>query len=296
MVSQIDLRSIQGFLTHKRKEGCEKEYLDHSEAVLQFYFGYCLANKINLQKIKLEACKDIQYALSNRGLSSRTVNQWISTMRVFYNYLMLTEQTMINPFLLLSSLKVIPVIPTWVPISDIKRIFYQIDSGMFVPTLQLAIFECMYGTGIKAVELKNLGEHDYDKQNESLIVRNKKNKQSFREVPLPAGSVYILKHYITFRKMRYPMANHLFVSKNGKQLTHKMIREAINDLLVRVSSKSKGANAIKFSYRAHLLQAGAEIEKVAKLVGGISSSLSRFDETDLTGRMKQIHELCHPKG
>ena len=296
MNGKIDRRLIVGFLDHKRKEGCEKEYLMRCDAVLQFFFSFCGANNIVPEKIKLKDCKDIQYTLSNEKPASGTVNGWISVMRVFYNYLMLIERVTGNPFLLLTSLKVIPVVPTWVPISDIKRLFHQIDSGMFVPTLQLAIFECMYGTGIKAVELINLGDQDYDKQNESLLVRSKKRKDRFREVPLPAGSIYILKHYITFRKMRHPMAKYLFVSKTGKKLTHELIARSIRDLLMSVSSKGKGANSIKFSYRAHLLKAGAKIENVAKLVGGRSGSMSRFDESNFAARMKQIHELCHPKG
>jgi len=286
---------LNKFVAHKRKDHCDDEYLTRAKQVINGFFEFCEENNVDIFRPTIKSCKGFQAALYAGDLAPRTINSYVSTVRVFFNFLVLIEEVMINPFIILESLNTAPVVPTYVPISEIKKLFHTIDSGAYVSLLDIAVFECMYGTGIKAVELINLLDGDYSKQNEALILRDRKRDNRLREVPLPAGSVYVLKHYLTYKKMRFPLSKNLFVKTTGKKLNTSAVRQMINGLLRLSSPGKKGVNAIKFSYRNHLLKAGAKIENVALLVGGHPASLTRFDETTFSNQLKLIHNLCHPR-
>jgi len=294
MLNKTEHRVVLDFLNHKRLEGCERDYIIFCKSQILKFIDFCHANNRELKGVDLRFCKHYQSYLYSLKLKPITVNGRISIIRVFYNFLVLSEEVQLNHFIFLSSMKVAPTVPHYIPIAELKKIFHNIDNGMFSPHLDMAVFECLYGTGMKGVELINLRPNDFKKETESLMVKDKRTRKT-REVPLPAGSVYVLKHYVTYRNLRFPLSKYLLVSNRGNQLRKELVRRIIKGFLSSTSSKGKATKAIKNSYRKHLLKAGAKIENVAGLIGSGSKALISYDDNENISRLKLIHERFHPR-
>lgn len=294
MLNKIESHLVLNFLNHKRLEGCERDYIILCKSQISKFIDFCHANNRTFKGIDLRFCKHYQSYLYSLKLKPVTVNSRISIIRVFYNFLVLSEELELNHFILLSSMRVVPTVPHYVPISELKKLFHSIDNGRFSPLLDMAVFECLYGTGIKGVELINLRPNDFKKETESLMVKDKRTRKT-REVPLPAGSVYVIRHYITYRNLRFPLSKYLFVSSRGNQLHKEIVRRIIKGFLSATSSKGKATKCIKNSYRKHLLIAGAKIENVAGLIGSGTNTLKRYGDDEILSRLKLIHERFHPR-
>lgn len=289
----IEQQLLQEFLFYKQCEGSKYEFLVTCKSRILNLFSFCSNSKKDLLEITLRDAMIFQRSLVNRGLTKDTVNVCISIARVFYNYLILIEVASLNPFRLLSSLRVQPTDPPHIPIAQIKRIFNSLDNGLFSPLVYIVIFECLYGTGVTGVELMYMRADDFNRDLELLYVRATR-KTKAREVPLPAQSVYVLKHYITFRKMHFPLSNYLITTSKGNKLNYTFMRRAIKELLGPSPIKRKGVSVVKNSYRKHLLLAGAKLESVSDLTGRGAATVLRFSD-GIPLHLKSIHNMTHPK-
>jgi len=290
---------LRDFLDHKLSEGSSSEFAKRSNWVLNEYFDFCFSIGKSIRSIGLTEVKRFRIHLVNRSLAPSTVNGYISITRVFYNYLVLVEEVGLNPFRLIELLHIMPVDPPYVPMDQMKKMFEALKHCYYASTLHLAIFECLYATGITGMELMYMRPEDFNFELESLTIRATKRKPQ-RVVPIPAQSIFVIKHYLIHRKLHHPLASFFIVSKRGRRLYYSLMNKAIMSLLfgtpVRGSKRNQGIAIIKNSYRQHLLSSGVKIETVGQLTGKRMKALSRQSGWRLFADLKRNHVLYHPKG
>lgn len=283
------------FLSYKYAEGCDIPFIRKCDGVTYEFFEYCIEIRKGLNEIRYYDARNFERYLLNRYLEKSTVNSYVSIVRVFYNYLILVEYSGLNPFRLISAMHVIPIEPPYVPMSEMKRIFQSLDSGFFAPIHFITIFECLYATGMNGMELMFLRTDDFDLSFETITIRATKRKPS-RQIPLPTQSVYVLKHYINYRNLRFPFAKFLVVSLRGRKLYYKVLNDAVKTLLAGTAVKQKGVPVMKNTYKRHMLGSGARMESVAALTGKRMQALIRHDAWKTFSEIMTIHKLFHPRG
>lgn len=282
---------IQSFLEYRIEKGVTSRYIDELRNALTEFKEECQRLKISMDKVTGNDAKGYQGDLVLQDLMPNTVNKRFTILRAYYNWLVKVGIIEVNPFIYVLPLKVKANIPDCISVDQVKDFFSDFDRTLSLKSIeQMAVFECLYGGGLSLVELCNLRVDDFLSETDSILIRSTSYRAE-RQVPLPSRSVATLRKYVTYRSIKFPHAKFLIVSKRGKQLSGRLVYTLITCL----TSRRKAPRAIKNSYRAHLLQCGANLENVADLTRGTIASLIKFDLKSDPINLKSVHSRYHPK-
>ena len=116
--------------------------------------------------------------LMEQGISSRSINRKIATLKSFYKFLMRQEIIDSNPVQLLTTPKVGKKLPTFVQKENLDHLldwdFFDHD---FEGSRDKLIISLLYGTGVRLSELKNLKVRNVDPKEHTIKVLGKRNKE-----------------------------------------------------------------------------------------------------------------------
>jgi len=227
------------------------------------YLIFCSSRRSDLFKLDTFLARQY-YSYLKSSESPYSINNALSAVRGFYNYLVANEQVDYNYFNSLHNLFVQRNPPKTIPFSQLKYILDRIDNGQYNSLRDIAVFELVYGSGIKASELVNLKDEDLNLEKEEMQVRTRRVRYwQPRIVYLPAGSIYVLKKYLTYKRMRWPTSEYIFPKKNGKKYSNSALYSVITSFL----GKKHGTKVLRQTYIQHLISNGADLLYIRELIG-----------------------------
>ena len=252
---------------------------------------------LKIDKANYKAIRSWIISMGNNGLSNRSINRKISSLKSFYKFLIKIESISISPLLGHTPLKQSKKIQ--VPFSK-EEINSLLDSEYFnndyKGVLQKTLITFFYFTGVRRIELINLKESDVNLSSLTLKVVGKGDKE--RVIPiLPKLKESIL----TYQKMKsvfliQKSTDFLFISKFGKQLTEKFVYRTVNQYFKLVSPKIKKApHVLRHSFATHLINEGADINSVKELLGHSSLSATQVYSHTSMERIKEVFKNSHPR-
>ena len=249
----------------------------------------------DLQKAEKKMVRNFIVFLSEKGLTKRSINRKISTLKSFYAFLQRISLISVSPVEGLSTLKFYP--EKQIPFSkeEMQDLSVILDSGE-VELLDRLIIEVLYQTGMRRAELCNLLLENVHFYRNEIIVIGKGNKQ--RIVPISPVLMQELKIYNDeYRKPNLDANLYFFVTPKGKKITEKFVYLLVTRYLSAVSSKRKRSpHILRHSFATHILNNGAEISKVKKMMGHASlSSTQVYTNADIE-QLKNIFNKTHPRG
>lgn len=157
----------------------------------------------------------------------------------------------------------------------------------------LAIFEFLYGCGIRVSELVGLNMADVDFADRWMRVRGKGRKE--RQVPFGDRAAAALDRYVAERRAA---ANEpaVFVNHRGRRLSVRGARGIVRFYSDQVLGDSSiHPHTFRHAYATHLLAAGADLRAIQELLGHASlSTTQRYTSVALTDLMR-VYDKCHPK-
>jgi site-specific recombinase XerD len=160
-----------------------------------------------------------------------------------------------------------------------------------------AILEVLYGSGLRRSECAQLDLGDLDLGQETLWVRCGKGRKG-RVVPLTGRAIGALGAYLRENRPSLaldPRERGLFLSERaGRRLTDsglaKVVRREALAAGIPVS-----AHGLRHACATHLLQGGADVRLIQKLLGhaklATTSLYTRVDTSDLAAMLRR----CHPR-
>ena len=248
-----------------------------------------------LQKAEKKMVRNFIVFLSEKGLTKRSINRKISTLKSFYAFLQRISLIGVSPVEGLSTLKFYP--EKQIPFSkeEMQDLSVILDSGE-VELLDRLIIEVLYQTGMRRAELCNLLLENVHFYRNEITVIGKGNKQ--RIVPISPVLMQELKVYNDeYRKPNPDVDLYFFVTPKGKKITEKFVYLLVTRYLSAVSSKKKRSpHILRHSFATHILNNGAEISKVKKMMGHASlSSTQVYTNADIE-QLKNIFNKTHPRG
>ena len=165
------------------------------------------------------------------------------------------------------------------------------DTGHF---LEKAIIETLYQTGIRKAELCNLFFENVDFSSNEIKIKGKGNKE--RIVPISSVLAEILYKFIEIRKPLPESEIYFFVRENGKKLSEKFVYSVVNSYLSMVTfKKKKSPHILRHSFATHVLNNGAEISKVKKLLGHSSLASTQVYTNGNIEQLKKVFNQAHPR-
>jgi len=247
----------------------------------------------DLFKANKKVIRNFVVELSENGISKRTVNRKLSTLRSFYLFLLKLGEIKVSPVESISSLKFYP--EKQIPISQDEmevlqtKIFNEVED-----VLEKSIVETLYQTGIRKSELCGLIFESVNLEGNELKILGKGNKE--RYIPISETLSNLLKDYLKVRVPQDEFKKYFFVNKKGKKLTEKFVYVVVNKYLSLVTSKQKRSpHILRHSFATHVLDNGAEISKVKKILGHSSLASTQVYTNANIEQLKKVFNQAHPR-
>jgi integrase/recombinase XerC len=161
------------------------------------------------------------------------------------------------------------------------------------PSRDLAIFELLYGCGVRVSELVGINMEDVDFAEQWLLVRGKGRKE--RQVPYGGRAAAALTKYLQDRKPA-PRQIALFLNHRGRRLTDRGARAIVRFYAHQVLQDSSiHPHSFRHAYATHMLGAGADLRSIQELLGHARlSTTQRYTQIALEDLMR-VYDKCHPK-
>ena len=247
----------------------------------------------NLVKVDKKVIRNFLVHLTENNFQKRSINRKLSTLRSFYHYLLKIGEIKVSPLESFSSLKFYP--EKQIPISEeemnnLSEILAQDEEHL----LEKTIIETLYQTGMRKAELCNLLYENISFSTNEIKVKGKGNKE--RIIPISTHLAEFLNEYKLLRKPKPEYEIYFFIQANGKKLTEKFVYSVVNRYLSIVTSKKKKSpHILRHSFATHVLNHGAEISKVKKLLGHSSLASTQVYTNGNIEQLKKVFNQAHPR-
>ena len=247
----------------------------------------------DLTKVDKKVIRNFLVHLTENHFQKRSINRKLSSLRSFYLFLLKIGEIEVSPLESVSSLKFYA--EKQIPMSEeemaeLSEILDE-DTEHF---LEKAIIETLYQTGMRKAELCNLFFENVDFSSNGIKIKGKGNKE--RIVPISSILAEILYKFTEIRKPLPESEIYFFVRENGKKLSEKFVYSLVNSYLSMVTfKKKKSPHILRHSFATHVLNNGAEISKVKKLLGHSSLASTQVYTNGNIEQLKKVFNQAHPR-
>jgi len=263
---------------------------------VSLYLKFLSRKKIDVYKSdKLTIMSYIQN-LTNLGKSERSINRIVISLRNFYSYLKNEALVKEVPKIEYKSSKNNRKLPQILTIEEVDKIIRIVEKDCSKGIRDNALLELMYATGMKVSELIGLNVEDVNL--DLNFVRCTDNKNFERLIPIGRSASKAITEYLG---IRYKIAEcgvpNLFVNLNGNKLTRQGIWRIVKEYARQACiDKDVNLNTFRHSFAVHLLQNGANVRAVQKLLGNqVLTYMDTYYEIINNDKINYIYMHTHPR-
>jgi integrase/recombinase XerD len=187
-------------------------------------------------------------------------------------------------------------LPKALSFEQIASLLNSVDLGTPEGLRDRALFELVYGAGLRISEALTMPMEWLDLNDEAVRVTGKRGKT--RVVPLPPETARWVKRYIEEARpqlLKKPSAL-LILSDRGLTLMRQTAYKRLATLCQKAGlPKGIGPHTLRHSYAVHLLKGGADLRAVQELLGHESIATTQvYTQLDM-GEVQRKYRNAHPR-
>ncbi len=264
---------------------------------LELYLAFLEDRGLTPEQMDAANARSFVGYLSERDLSSRSINRVLSAVRGYYRFLERVGVEAGNPFASIKSLKIDGKLPAFLFEEEIDRLLAAGEPQDLWELRDLLILELLYSTGCRVSELASANLTNLDLKGSTLRVLGKGNKE--RLVFIGRAAFRRLREYLLRRKaLKTGDAEGrraLLINRRGQRLSVRGIQTIIDGLLARSPlDKPATPHTFRHSFATHILRKGADIRIVQELLGHASLSTTQvYTHLDME-RLRAVYGSAHP--
>ncbi|MDG1716895.1 MAG: tyrosine-type recombinase/integrase [Saprospiraceae bacterium] len=250
----------------------------------------------DIRKISFFHIRSYIVDLMKNGMSPKSVNRKISSLRSFYKYLIKKSIVDKNPMLKVISPKIPRRLPDYVSKTDIAILFDSISLGnTYCEARNYIIMLLLYNTGMRKSELIGLTDESVDYAQKRIAVVGKGNKQ--RIIPVTNDLLTKIRKYIQIRNQSFECReSFLLLTDKGKPMYPKLVYNVVNRVLVSMAtSTKKSPHILRHTFATHMANNGAELNTIKELLGHASLAATQVYTHNSIEKLKDVYSRSHPK-
>ena len=223
----------------------EKRYSQHTivsyQTDLVSFFDFVVVHfgETPLPQISHAYVRSWLASLKDEGLSAKSLNRKISTLKSFFKFQVKTGVVQQTPMTKVIAPKQEKRLPNFVADKDIKTLFEHVEfPATWKGQIERLLLLLFYQTGMRLSEAIQLKESGIDFSNNAIKVLGKGNKE--RILPIHPELKAELQQYLQKKKLEVPAsANTLFVTEKGTPLSPRSVYTSVNEYLSLVTTIQK---------------------------------------------------------
>ena len=256
-----------------------------------------LDGQLSWETIDRDIIREWVESMMDRGNSATSVNRRLSSLRSFYRFALKRGMVEVNPASLVKGPKKAKPLPQFVKEGEMNRLIDddRLWGESYEDALARTIIIMFYETGIRLSELVGLDDTDVDLANRTVKVTGKRNKQ--RIVPFGDELASELSQYVEKRDSQVVRTTSgMFLDKKGKRVSHEKVGKMVKESLSKVTTmKKRSPHVLRHSYATAMLNNGAGLESVKKLLGHQSLSTTEIYTHTTFEQLKRVYKQAHPR-
>jgi integrase/recombinase XerC len=236
-------------------------------------------------------------SLKDEGLSERSINRKISSLKSFFKYNLKRGVITQNPMVKVIAPKNQKRLPVFIRDKEINTLLQHVEfPNNWSGKTERLLLNVFYHTGMRLSELINLKKSQINFANHSLKVLGKGNKE--RIIPISPELAASIKAYTNDSDTYYSdfTKDYLLHDEKGKQLRPRKVYTIVNKYLSLVTTAEKRSpHILRHSFATHMMNNGADLNAVKELLGHTSLAATQVYTHNTIEKLKEIYNKSHPK-
>ena len=292
-------RRIAAFLDERRRENVSGQTLRAYGSDLGEFLAYFSppgGSPPAPRAIDTQALREWLGHLYARRLAAVTLRRKLAAVRSLFRFLVGQGVVEMNVARLLRTPRAPRTLPRVMTTEQANRLVDGVGEDKLKqahPVRDLALFEVLYGCGLRVSELAGLNMSDVDLDQKWLLVRGKGSKE--RQVPLTGMAAAALSKWLVDGE-RPAGEPAVFVNHRGRRLTDRGIRNIVKRYATHLlGDSSVHPHSLRHAYATHLLGAGADLRSIQELLGHARlSTTQKYTQVSLEELMA-VYDRSHPR-
>ena len=234
--------------------------------------------------------------LNGRGLTNHSISRKISSLSAWFKFLIRQNLRTDNPMRKIRRPKVQKKLPNFFSEEEMLTLLRVPDVSTPVGLRNRAIFELLYSSGLRLMELANIRLTDVDYRRALVRVWGKGNKE--RSVPIGSYALDMLKKYLKVRDKlaREHSSDRLFLTVRGNDFDSKQLNVILMRYIALIArEKGYSPHSIRHSFATHMLSRGADLNALKELLGHANLSTTEIYTHVSLEDIKAAYEKGHPR-
>jgi integrase/recombinase XerC len=231
---------------------------------------------------------------SKAKLSTRTINLRLTVLRNFCEFMVTKEYLSNNPVAAIQSLKQSKPLPKQLNVDEMNSLL-NFDTSEFLGVRDKAMFELLYGCGMRLSELTGLKLSDILASDEIRVI-GKGNKE--RRLPLGRQAKAAIKLWLVERDKLLPAEDEeaLFLSKRKTRISNRQVQNRLDHWAKQQTLYQQiSPHTLRHSFATHVLESSNDLRGVQELLGHANLSTTQVYTHLNFQHLSQIYDQAHPR-
>lgn len=229
-------------------------------------------------------------------MATSTARRKMSSLRSLIKFLQKTRQGKIGNLPETGGYRRERALPKALSEVELTKLLESMDCTTPQGLRDRALFELIYGAGLRITEAISLRTEQIDREREAIVVTGKRGKT--RWIPLPEQTLVWINLYLAESRplLSKRTSPYIIVSNRGNQMNR-----SVAFLNLEKYQKLAGIGAdvtphiLRHSYAVHLLRGGADLRAVQELLGHESIGTTQvYTQLELE-QVISAHQKAHPR-
>lgn len=256
-----------------------------------------LDSHIAWETVDSDVIRDWMGDMIDKGNNATTINRRLSALRSLYRFALAHRLICVNPTRSIIGLKRDKLLPQFLKEKEINQLLdVQTWDNTYKDVRARTIILMFYVTGVRLAELVGMNDDDIDFVNNQLKVTGKRDKQ--RIIPFGDELQIALKEFMGIRDNQVVRVdtNALFLSDRGTRVKRYWVENEVRNNLSKVCSlKKRSPHVLRHTFATAMMNNGAGIESVKKLLGHESLSTTEIYTHTTFEQLKKEYTNAHPR-
>jgi integrase/recombinase XerC len=232
--------------------------------------------------------------LNGRGYAASTVARRLASLRSFYRYQRRQGTVTADPAGGLRNPKQPKRLPHLLRVDDVIQLLDTIATSEPLGVRDRAMFETLYGGGLRVSELVGLNVDDLDLEQEMVRVRGKGRRE--RLCPIGQMATTWIGRWLELRRPKRAGEPAVFLNRHGGRLTTRSVGRLLEGHLLGIGLEGAASpHTLRHSFATHLLDRGADLRSVQELLGHRKLTTTQIYTHVSQERLLDVYEETHPR-